>query len=63
MTLAGVGDALMIAGFTVFGPKYIQSQFRVSAAKAGIIFGGYFIHFCSFQQNDRVVEITIKTDS
>ena len=39
MTLAGVGDALMIAGFTVFGPKYIQSQFRVSAAKAGIIFG------------------------
>lgn len=43
MTLAGAGDAAMIAGFAAFGPKYMQNQFSISAASAGIIFGGYSV--------------------
>ncbi|KAK2166751.1 hypothetical protein NP493_1307g01016 [Ridgeia piscesae] len=39
MTLAGVGDAVMVAGFGAFGPKYLQNQFSISAAMAGMIFG------------------------
>ena len=39
MALSGVGDASMIAGFAAFGPKYMQNQFSISAATAGIIFG------------------------
>ena len=41
MALSGVGDASMIAGFAAFGPKYMQNQFSMSAATAGIIFGEY----------------------
>ena len=43
MTLAGVGDAVMVAGFGAFGPKYLQNQFSISAAMAGMIFGGYSV--------------------
>ena len=40
MVLAGVGDEALIAGFVAFGPKYMQNQFSMSAATAGMIFGG-----------------------
>ena len=36
-------DSLLTGGFTAFGPKYVESQFSMSASLAGILFGK-----CSF---------------
>lgn len=37
--VAAIGDILIVVGFTVFGPKYVENQFSVSAALAAGIFG------------------------
>lgn len=39
LTLFTCADSFLIGGFTAFGPKYVEQQFSVSAAEAGMIFG------------------------
>ena len=42
VTLASVSDAMLVNGFTNFGPKYLENQFSVSASVSGMIFGKIF---------------------
>jgi len=39
--LFGTFDAIIVNGFVAFGVKYIQQQFTLTAAMAGIIFGQF----------------------
>ncbi len=39
MVLYGALDGLLVAGFTAFGPKYLENQFHMDASLASIIFG------------------------
>ena len=32
-------DAMLVAGFTSFGPKYVETQFSMEAGYAGMLFG------------------------
>lgn len=41
VVLAGIGDAFLIGGFTTFGPKYVETQFGLTAGMAGTLFGEY----------------------
>ena len=43
IVLSGVGDAFLIGGFTTFGPKYLETEFKLTAGGAGILFGIYNI--------------------
>jgi hypothetical protein len=38
-TLADAVVNLLIAGFQTFGPKYVETQFRLSSATAAALFG------------------------
>ena len=55
MTLSGVGYAILIAGFGAFGLKYLENQFSLSSATAGMICGKYHLQMADrllqFQQN------------
>ena len=44
-TIAATFDAVLITGFSNFGPKYLENQFSISASLSGIIFGKGII-FC-----------------
>jgi len=35
----GVFESVVVSGFVVFGPKYFQQQFGLTASMAGIVFG------------------------
>ena len=37
--LAAIGDTMIVVGFTVFGPKYVENQFSISAGLAAALFG------------------------
>lgn len=39
LTLFTCCDSLIIAGFTSFGPKYLENQFSLPASRAGPLFG------------------------
>ena len=40
--LAAIGDAMLVVGFAVFGPKYLENQFSLSAGAGAAIFGKTF---------------------
>ena len=50
LTLFTSCDNFIIAGFTAFGPKFIQYTFSMSAAVAGGLFGNHLTSstFCQF---------------
>ena len=39
--LSAVSEWMMVSGFAVFGPKYIENQFSMPAATAGVLFGEF----------------------
>lgn len=45
LCLAGATEATLIAGMSTFGPKFLESQFSLSASEAATWFGGCFILF------------------
>lgn len=40
LCLAGASEATLIAGMSTFGPKFLESQFGLSASQAATWFGG-----------------------
>ena len=40
--ISGACDSMLIAAFTAFGPKYVETQFSVAASTAGALFGKLF---------------------
>ena len=45
----GAIDGLLVAGFTAFGPKYLESAFNMDASMAGLIFGiGFYLFHSTF---------------
>lgn len=40
-TLGGAAEAFVVAAFTAFLPKYIQTQFSLTAAEAGLYAGNH----------------------
>lgn len=41
LCLAGATESTLIAGMSTFGPKFLESQFGLSASKAATWFGGF----------------------
>lgn len=41
LCLAGATEATLIAGMSTFGPKFLESQFGLSASEAATWFGGW----------------------
>ncbi len=41
LCLAGATEATLIAGMSTFGPKFLESQFSLSASEAATWFGKY----------------------
>lgn len=39
LCLAGATEATLIAGMSTFGPKFLESQFSLSASEAATLFG------------------------
>ena len=39
LCLAGATEATLIAGMSTFGPKFLESQFGLSASEAATLFG------------------------
>ena len=39
LMVLSTGDMLLVAGFTAFGPKYLETQFNMSAAFGAMLFG------------------------
>ena len=37
--LASTGDSVIVIGFSVFGPKYLENQFSIASSLSAIIFG------------------------
>ena len=44
--LYGTLDTIIVEGIVAFGAKYIQQQFTLTAAMAGIVFGQSFHFIC-----------------
>lgn len=42
-TFAGCTEAFIVAAFTAFLPKYIQTQFNLTSAEAGLYTGNEFV--------------------
>lgn len=43
LCLAGATEATLIAGMSTFGPKFLESQFSLSASEAATLFGEKFL--------------------
>ena len=41
LTLFVCCDMAILSGFTVFGPKYVEVQFSLTAGEAGVLFGKF----------------------
>lgn len=39
LCLAGAAEATLVAGMSTFGPKFLESQFNLSASEAATLFG------------------------
>ena len=49
VTMAGVTQGIVVSGFTTFMPKFIQSQFGVSAGTAALLGGRFSCYiFCYY---------------
>lgn len=47
LCLAGATEATLIAGMSTFGPKFLESQFSLSASEAATFFGKETRFFCN----------------
>ncbi|KAB0404614.1 hypothetical protein E2I00_017061, partial [Balaenoptera physalus] len=66
LCLAGATEATLIAGMSTFGPKFLESQFSLSASEAATLFGylvvpaggggtflgGFFVNKCKLRGSD-----------
>ena len=53
LTLAAAVLGTIVSGFSTFGPKFIESQFRKSPADAANVFGN---NFCVYQLNHQIIK-------
>ena len=41
-------NAIVVSGFSAFGPKYIETQYKTTAGMAGILFGKFVYILTTF---------------
>lgn len=56
LCLAGATEATLIAGMSTFGPKFLESQFGLSASEAATWFGK---NHMSMKLNDAIPSYTV----
>lgn len=58
LCLAGATEATLIAGMSTFGPKFLESQFSLSASEAATWFGKN--HISIKQTGTHLAQITLR---
>lgn len=62
LCLAGATEATLITGMSTFSPKFLESQFSLSASEAATLFGektldlGGPLLLCQFSEKQRILE-------